>query len=869
MNRATLESAREADREARRAAACDFDRPIALSAGAGTGKTGTLASRAVAWCLGPGWERSERSLGPANDPSGSGAVAARTLERVVAVTFTERAAVEMAERVASAFAKIRAGEEVEFLPPGALVVPNAELPRRAASLLASLDRLAVGTIHAFCRRLLATYPLEAGLHPAFEVDAEGTLTRKIAEELVAERLRLAYGDPGDDDWVALASLGKGPDRVAGALASLAASAVPPEVLAEDPLSPERVRETADRLAERVARVHRVLAPHFSGGPWGNMKKAMAAYEGLEALRRELALVRSAGDLAELATTDSAGTLREVLDKWRKREFTQTEGKRLDAEADLPESCEELLSALSHFARLDPALFAPARRVLASLLAETVRRMRARGVQTFSGLLAGARDLLARHPQVLARVRGGIDQLLVDEFQDTDPIQCEVFGRIALEGPRDERPGLFVVGDPKQSIFGWRSADLAAYEAFVRRLEDEGGCRHELVVNFRSAPPILEEVERTLRPLLVERAGVQAPFQVLVPAPQNEGKSGFHDGDRRPVEHWVSWDPGEGGGPRTGHDRAREIEAAAVASDLALLHAAGVEWKRAAILVRTTGVLETYLEPLRAAGIPYVVERDRNFYRRREVIDAASLVRAIVDPNDHVALVSLLRSPVVGTPDAALLPLWGRGFPGLASRLAGPDPDLLAQLDRIVSEARREVPRTLPGLSRLAGWERSLTAALRSLAELRRSFAADPVDIFVGKVRALFLSEETQAARFLGRYRLANLRRFFRRLLAGMVSGDGGPQGALRELREAVAEARAEEEGSPGDETIDAVRVLTIHKAKGLTFDHVYVVGLHGEIRGDRDGDSTEAVPLGGNAARGGQGAPGGEELPPGRQDGAG
>jgi ATP-dependent exoDNAse (exonuclease V) beta subunit len=155
-----------ADAGARRRAQTDFDGPLLLEAGAGTGKTAVLVARVVAWCLGPGWERAS-----AADPRPS-ARAAAVLRRVVAITFTESATAEMAERIARAFEDLRQGR----LPVGMLeeALPEKSVREaRAAAFRLALDQLRVNTIHSFCLRLLLAYPLEAGVHPRLSVDADG------------------------------------------------------------------------------------------------------------------------------------------------------------------------------------------------------------------------------------------------------------------------------------------------------------------------------------------------------------------------------------------------------------------------------------------------------------------------------------------------------------------------------------------------------------------------------------------------------------------------------------------------------------------------------------------------------------------------
>ncbi len=157
----------------------------------------------------------------------------------------------------------------------------------------------------------------------------------------------------------------------------------------------------------------------------------------------------------------------------------------------------------------------------------------------------------------------------------------------------------------------------------------------------------------------------------------------------------------------------------------------------------------------------------------------------------------------------------------------------------ITAAARATPANVPGIGRLAGWERNLLAAVESLARLRQSFATEPADVFVERLRGLTLVEATEAARYLGPYRLANLERFFRQLLASMEEGGGDVTAILRALRHSVSEAREAEEGRPTEGSEDAVAVLTIHGAKGLDFEHVYLVQLHKAPPGDR-GPRTEA-----------------------------
>ncbi len=852
---------RAADHAARRLAQSEFVRPVVLEAGAGTGKTTALVARLLAWCLGPGWERAaarraERA-GAEPDPTGE-RTAAALLAGVVAITFTEAAAAEMAERAGHWLTELAAGGEPPEWLAADLLPPAGERTRRARALAATLDRLTVRTIHAFCRGLLADHPLEAGLHPAFTVDADGLALEEVVRETVEPALRRAYEDEADSDLLRLAARGIPPQQVADALTLLHVHAVSAEELAGAADPGEEAAALVARFAAAVGPLAPLVAAAFGGDSRPNTKALRA---GLARLAQELDRLAARGRLEPTAAEaaffgederESAGVrllqrrlaalLPDNLLAHLRKLARETEGGKPalpDAEREaLRRHTDELCRLARHLATLDPELLAAARGALAPLLAEVERGMRARGAVTYDGLLEGAVELLAGHPGVRARLRRGIDQLLVDEFQDTDRVQCELLRWLALDGPVEERPGLFLVGDPKQSIYGWRSADLAAYDAFVAAVRAAGGEVRPLAENFRSVPAVLEEVTRIVEPVLRERAGIQPRFEPLLACERLAGSAGYADPERRAVEHWVSWPPGwEPGARAPSLTEATELEAAALARDLLALRAAGVRLGETAILVRSGGDLDIYLEALRRAGVPFLVGRDKQYYRRREVIEAAALVRAVLDPGDHLALLTVLRSALIGVPDAALVPLWRRQLPRRATELGAghadeaADREALAALAELVEEAAREVPAA-PGLERIAGWEKGLIAGLEALAALRRSFARDPVDVFVDKLRALTLLEPVEAARTLGAYRLANLERFFRELAAALEAGGGDATAVLRSLRRSVAAAREAEEARPQAGLDDAVQVLTIHGAKGLDFRHVYVAQLHKQKRPD-------------------------------------
>ncbi len=832
-------SASSDDVAARRLAQTEFERPVVLEAGAGTGKTTTLVARTVSWCVGQGWQ--EQSARRSDDDQvGDDHLAEEILDGVVAITFTEAAAAEMASKVAATLSAMARGDAANLTGFDVSAVPGLSeesLRRRALALLGALDHLRVQTIHAFCRGLLTAYPLEAGLHPALEVDADGTLLEEIAREVVEEQVRDAFAREPHHPLTRLATLGLGPQFLAEAIRELVAlRGLRSQELDHDPFDSDALQvlrarllavlesfSEADRDCLRSVR-QGTIAPAVAGA----LDASTAAAQGF-----------AAGTLDELA--DLLRELRRIwgknllqrLARWSQSSFTASERRSLDHRTlTVPAAAGDLLSHLRHLHRIEPQRLDLARRALAPLLSTVEHRLRARGVVTFQALLMEARNLLAHRSHVCSRERRRIRQLLVDEFQDTDRLQCDLIRRLALEGAKRHRPGLFVVGDPKQSIYGWRNADLEAYEQFVERALALGGLRRSLTRNFRSAPPILQEVERSIEPVMVRQAGLQPHFESLQADRATE--PGFARDHWAPIEYWVSWpgtEPGHAHGPSARSDEVALLEARAVAEDLVDLHdQQGMAWQDVGILLRSTNRLETFLGALRQAGVPFAVSRDKHYYRRREIIEAAALVRTVLNPLDHLALLTTLRSASVGVPDGALIPLWQEGFPGAMSELTGPEEEPLQKIGHMIDRAAERLPAGIPGLERIRGWDVSLRRAIDNLAHLRLAYRRQAPDRFLDLLRRRWLLETTEAARYLGPYRLANLDRFFRRLEADLEATGGDIQAVLRALRRSVSEAHEAEEARPREAAEDAVQVLTIHGAKGLQFRHVYLVQLHTEPR---------------------------------------
>jgi ATP-dependent helicase/nuclease subunit A len=811
------------DATARLRAQTEFAAPLLVEAGAGTGKTAVLVARVVAWCLGPGWLE-HAAAGGSHD-----AIARAVLLRVVAITFTEAAAAEMATRIADALRQIALGEQPIGVAAEALPAAGEELAKRASALRGALDHLTVRTIHAFCRRLLASHPLDAGLHPQLTVDADQQQAALAAREVLEASLLEAFSGGGDGGaYAQLAAARIGPADLENALVELLGEGAHERDLDAAAIAPAAYAQLGRELADALAALRLAERGRFARAKQvATAQKVMECAEQLgawlaEGPLSEARLAVAPGD--QLAPEDVRRRVRE----WATNGPGTMETKALgDACEPVAEAARALSPLLDHLARSSPPAIAAARSLLAQLLGDARAKLRERGVATYGALLRDARELLER-PEVCASVRASIDQLLVDEFQDTDETQCALLAALGFgEGPR---PTLFVVGDPKQSIYGWRNADLAAYDAFKERLVREGGAVLRLVVSHRSVAPVLDEVARAIAPIMRPQRGLQAQFEALEVCERRRGEPGFTDRERAAVEHWLGSEQnakGEWEAPETREQSERE--ARALASDLVRLRReSALRFGDVGILLRATTELPVVLDALREAGVPFVVERETAFYQRREVIDALAWIRCAIDPHDQLALVTTLRSASVGVPDAALVALLKRCEIGLIGRI-GRDPDALPAAHAKLALAAQEAPAGVPGLDALAGWPHSVARFFDDLAALREAFATLPADRFVEELRTRSGIEAAEAGRRLGAHRVATLDRIFRDLVDWADALHGSPSLLLNALRRSGGEAREQEEGRPTSLADDAVRVLTVHKAKGLDFAHVYLLQLH---RGD-------------------------------------
>jgi len=736
------------------------DLTMFVEAGAGTGKTTALVERVVALVA-------------------EGRLALRDL---AAITFTEAAAAELRDRIRLRLERAAAGStDLPIDPDGR---------DRCARALHELDDAALTTLHGFAQRILAAFPLEAGLPPRFEV-VDDVAAQIAFDQRWGDFIDTLFDDPDLADVVLTAlALGVPLDalrRIARAMHEHV-DRLPEAPLPGPPIPPIDLEPVLQPLRAALA-----LGAHCTDD---GDKLA----EHLEGVDVELAALASADDDLDRIDLLTAAT-----------RFASNRGNKRNWICNV----EEVRTRLGEAQAARDELLGRCRTAVLSALAERVRGMvldyardrRREGRLEFHDLLVLARDVLVGNPAVRGALARRYQALLIDEFQDTDPLQIDIAVLLAtLDTDAGTRswseielvPGrLFLVGDPKQSIYRFRRADLGLYHRVEAALRPG---HRRLEQNFRSVPAVLDWVNYVFARLLPEdEPGVQAGHVPLHPyrGPVVGAGTGVQVFGAPVAE------------TRIGDIRTREAaEVATLVRRIKAEHwpivdpATGVardaRYGDVALLLPTRTALPGLEQALEAAGVPVRIESQSLVYSTAEVRDLLSILTAIDDPTDEIAIVASLRTPAFGCTDRDLVEF----------RLAG------GRWDYRREAGAGSTPAT-PVASGLA--------ALRDLHEQRWwATVAETVSTIVRERRML----ELAAAHPRPRDHWRRIRFLVDRARAYDDAGGTGLRGFVEWVQQQSDErARAVEVVVPEPDD-DALRILTVHGAKGLEFPIVVLAGLN-------------------------------------------
>jgi ATP-dependent helicase/nuclease subunit A len=780
------------DRAARERIRTSLAESLLVEASAGTGKTTELVARIVAVL----------------------ASGATTIDHIVAVTFTNKAAGEL---------KLRIRQELDSARQ------QSKKSRERAALehaLEHLEEASIGTIHSFCAQILRERPVEAVVDPAFE-----ELSDQQAVRLYQRAFRAWFQE----------KLGQGAPGLRRALLRLAWR----EAWENSPPI-EQLQHAGWKLVEW--RDH--------PAPW---RRVMFDRRGkVDALLEQVRLIAEAASRCRRSGDNLVKSLRpaQALVTWldraeaaaRSRDYDTVESLLIKLHRDLRRNLqkgsgtfaenvpreqvvlarEQLLENLNQFQRAaDADLAATLRAELWGLVERYDALKRRAGKLDFVDLLLLARDLVRGNADVRRFLQNRFTHIFIDEFQDTDPLQAEILLLLASNDPQQSdwmaakpAPGkLFVVGDPKQSIYKFRRADVVLYRQIRDHLSAQGVGVVQLTTSFRAVQPIQGCVNAAFHPEMLDDAesgqAAYAPLNgnapaiegqpsiVVLPAPKPYGstrvsKLAINECLPAAIVAYVEWLVKHSGW------KVRDPEDPSKLAPLSHRHIC-ILFRR--FTNRGVDITRDYVRALEAREIPHLLVGSKSFHGREEVESLRTALNAIEWPDDELSVFATLKGSLFAIPDELLL--------------------------RFFHEVGRLHPlRKLPDT--LTSDFRPITDALAQVAELHRNRNRRPI---ASTVNALFEATRAHAGfalRPAGHQVLANVYRVADLARSFESSGGISFRGFVEEL-EAQAEKAESAEAPVLEEGADGIRLMTVHSAKGLEFPVVILADMTANIAaGDPD-----------------------------------
>ena len=770
-----MPDSRATDQQSRRVIRDQLLNNILVEAGAGSGKTQMLAERMAAGV----------------------AEGVYQIEHMAAVTFTRKAASELRGRFHLAL-------EARLVSARKAKSPQAEIERLQAAL-SNLERFFAGTIHSFCARLLRERPVESGVSPGFtELDEVQDL--ELRQRVWREFIRSAR-EAGDPDVAALLETDLKLKDLDPAFATVCDN--------DDVEFPEGEGECPDakpawKALEKFWKALEKLLPEtIDPESTCKIQQAAVSFRGqLRVSRRRL---------------DRASALAALLSTWD-REPKITQKWWADSTPEKKRIAAVVEASLEDFrARVVVPYLAAWRQYIYKLSIRLLTRARKGAAderRRLNSLNYG--DLLNLTARVLREnvgVRRALQQkyryLLVDEFQDTDPVQAELVFWLGEdpEGNRAKgadpldwrqvplRPGaLFVVGDPKQSIYRFRRADIDIYNIVRGRFSEKGaGVVLPLTMNFRSGPELCTWANTVFKTCFPKQPDAHAPrFAPLDPKPEQTirgevctlthhcGKDEVMERDAERIAAFIRSEVDAG---------RRRFSDFLILTRKRALHVDGKKGSRIVI----------YANALDALNIPAEVSGAGAFGESREVEATTKLLRALADPQDPLALVAVLRGPLFGISDQELFAFKQSGGylsyvgSGLQTRPTDADPRIA------------RVRAALDTLNQYFRWTRVLPAAgaLERILEASGYLAlAAPTPGGVDAGDALHAVDRVR-----------------------QVVEAGGSLADAADALEADREAAGEVESLPLEPgRTDVVRLMNLHKAKGLEASIVFLADPMGGVK---------------------------------------
>ncbi len=747
-----------------------LDRNSIVTAGAGSGKTFVLVER---------FFRIIEKEAQADE---------NIVAKIVAITFTDKAANEMQDRVRAKVVERR---------QAAIAVNNEKDIKLWSNIILQLENSNIATFHAYSAKLLRLYPIEAGLDPSFDV-MEGTESKRVIKNIVEKILKESLaGDnklnnPGLFSWLdivgykrAVSNLveiyGKMYNHVtkldeAIQLTENSFAKGFDEVLTSLPV----LIELADNLYYVDGESKKMLEfREFWGARRATIDQRSVNFEVFTAIANGLA-TKSGGNFY----LEAARGPRQVLNNYAKQLV-----EICNAFENYQEQEQNLTAEIFKLLRTADAAYKVEKALLNKL--------------DFNDIILNLIHLLRNNQWVRAEVRSNISYLMIDEFQDSNQIQKELIDLLLIDDQGEIKPGgLFIVGDPKQSIYRFRGADVTIFKEMERELMRQGGSILPMKINFRSQPEIIDFFNYFFSKIMSIDANSPNFYEE---AEYGKKETGLGTVEYIPVHDDKTNSKlgnSEFAAELLAEYKLQEREAILIASRIKELVESGVKPKEITILFQAMTNVRLYEQALRNLDLPFFTVGGRGFFAKQEIYDLLNIINYLDNQSDQIALAGILRSPMVAITDETLYllakgNLLGEPVKSWDLKLINLSTDEFSKLDNFIKI--------------FAEWEEDWSGA-----KLTKQ-----LDFWVNKTNFITILLANQD----GIQKLANLNKF-RRYVDELIIDNPFSINLLRKRIASIIEDDEKiTEAAISSELDNAVRLMNIHQSKGLQFSYVIIANL--------------------------------------------
>lgn len=691
------------------------------------------------------------------------------IESVVAITFTEKAAKEMKER-------IRLG----MIERRELAIKNGELSQALMwrSNLQKLEHASISTIHSFCARILREFPLESNVDPEFKVidavEADWILSDVVEQELKRylelEDVRITTHFY---QWVSLAGFERALKQI------------------------KKVYHQTTNSGLCIDEIELLTEQSFIESPYSMIQ----GWDELITLGDELYYVEgSSNRLKEFQA--QWPLIKEQIISFIDKPFTEssfinqlveltkgnfgTNAKELRGKLNaLALQIKEWLTAINYH-DLEKEFINSFYGLLKNIdLAYLKEKEKLNGID-FDELQLKTIRLLIENDEAKAKLQKRILFLMIDEFQDNNQVQKKLVSLLLKDKNGAIRPGsLFVVGDPKQSIYRFRGADVQVFKEMEEEISSSAGRVAPLIYNFRSNPKIIEFVNYFFPFIMSNNPSSPNYYENAIAKKELE----LDDA----IEFIPIYDN------KNDEQSLREIEAQAIAKKIEQMIINGVNPKEVTILFRSLNHISIYEEALKNSGIPYYIVGGRGFYHKQEIYDIINILEYLIDPYNSIALAGILRSPMVAITDDTLYQLMSKQIWKINYE------EWYEAFENINNEEKEKINHFL-------SWYKIIKENLGRIK----------IDELIENILELTQYRAILLALPQGSQAVANIEKLIRMAKDFPGNNPFSVYEFVQKINRLTEDEQQEKEAAIESEAGDTVKLMSIHQSKGLEFPYVLV-----------------------------------------------